>query len=666
MFEIDKHHFIPCDETTGTFPSEKPRYTMTEEVEHTAREMRNTIERLLRFEKRVESKFEDLMKHLTSDNVIFKNTFAQAYNTFLMEVKNEVNSFEGNVDSSMRLFKHDLESNYATLSEECREQIAEYYRSITDDYATLSEECREQITEYYNQFVSSLNTYKTELNTAYDAFRDAIENRLTQYNTSYTESFNGYTSQTNAKLSALEKSFNADYSEFVTQVNRTVTSFMNEWNNNIDARLDSQDAIINDAKLYLSTNLVETIETKLLEMKLSGELEEIIERDVFDSLAAQTSILPVNIKKYGAIGDGMTDETVAFASAFEDCSRVYVPKGVYQINSAFTIPENCELIMEGNINSLNGKSITDFDGTKYAVMRMGETGKISMHNGSKLNGGLIYAKGETKPVIELDIGRENMQNVEISTAILGFFAPNSTAVLFNGSTGSSGSLCHSKFTSAIRGFHYAYYLNRATGNLPWVTFCEFAGVLAQNRKAFSHNLTNMSLAFGTSKWDFTLCGGVWNSENEAIMDCVGDHGTYNISLSDIGEDHTQKIAMDFAKASYSIVNGIPYDSPLIINQQGKYLYFTNGAVNSIAGEHGTLHYAINGGLLTATYVGKIPTGGFVWDNLPFSNLATFNVPYMDKYGVRVRTEKGWNKLTFINDTGTEVSDITLQFTSFIM
>jgi hypothetical protein len=47
MFNIDEKHFMPCEPHAGSFPSEKPRYTVTEEVEHTAREMKNTIDRLL-------------------------------------------------------------------------------------------------------------------------------------------------------------------------------------------------------------------------------------------------------------------------------------------------------------------------------------------------------------------------------------------------------------------------------------------------------------------------------------------------------------------------------------------------------------------------------------------------------------------------------------------
>lgn len=355
MFKIDEKHFMPCNDPTGSFPSEKPRYTMTEEVEHTAREMRNTIDRLLKFEKRVEAKFEDLMKHLTSDNVIFKNTFAEAYNAFLMEVKNEVNVFEGNVDSSMTLFKSNLESDYASLSEDVKTQITNYYNQITENYNSLSEDCRTQITEYYNSFISSLNDYKSELNETYDTFRDAIESRLTQYNDTYVESFNNYTSQMNSKLSTMEKSFNQNYTNFVNQVNTSITEFKNSWANTIEARLDGQDAIINDALLYMKTNMTDSVASIIQEMKANGEFTELIEDEVFTDLSSRVSVVEnvhVTPEMYGAVGDGVADDTEAVKSAISSGKPVQL-NGIYMVTETIIIPTDSHISGGGTIRKTN-------------------------------------------------------------------------------------------------------------------------------------------------------------------------------------------------------------------------------------------------------------------------------------------------------------------------
>lgn len=333
MFNIDEKHFMPC-EPSGTFPPEKPRYTMTEEVEHTAREMRNTIERLLKFEKRVESKFEDLMKHLTSDNVLFKNTFAEAYNTFLMEVKNEVNTFEGNMSSSMSLFKSMLQS----------------------DYATLSEDCRTQITEAYNNFKTDLNAYKEELNATYDNFRDAIESRLSQYNSNYVESFNTFASQINAKLSNMEKSFNQKYSDFVNQVNTFKNTFVSEWTNYTDSiasRLDGQDSMINDAVLYMKTNIIGAVDSIVAEMRNNGDFAELIESQVFSDFNHRLHKIESTARNtpeyYGAVGDGVTNDTVAIQLAIDACNAsdtLILSNKTYCIDAPLTI--NKKLNIEGN------------------------------------------------------------------------------------------------------------------------------------------------------------------------------------------------------------------------------------------------------------------------------------------------------------------------------
>ena len=637
MFDFDENIFFPHHNPAGHFPPEKPRYTMSEELMHTEREMRETIARLIKFEERLQTKFDDMLKHITSDNVIFKNTFAESHRLFLESVKNEINVFEGNVDSSLTLFKE----------------------TISSDYAHLSEEVKSQITTYYNEYVEKLNGYKEELNSIYDNFRNAVESRLEQYNEISVQAHNDFVTSMNTRFTEVERALNADYETFVNQTTTAINEFKTTWTESINSRLDGQDSEIADAVAYMKTNFNASIENLLFTMKEDGSLVGIITTEIFT-----TPIM------FGAVPDGETDCSDAFTNAFKKASRVYVPRGKYRIEKRIEIPANCELVLEGEILSVNGKEASAFSSKNYAVLHLVDQGTMFLHNGSKLLGGLIYSESYTDGAVQLDIREEAMQNVEITTAMIGAFEEGSCAIYIDAFNGTNGSLCHSRFASSIRGFEWAYYFNRPqNASTPWVTFCEMSGILAQNRKAFTHNITNIAHAFGSTRWNFTLCGGgsVWQyDEGEAVMDCVGDHGIYNVLLSDIGEDFAQKIALDFEKAHHSTVHGLEFGSPLIVNKQGKYLYFTNGNVGTVETENGVLHYAINGGVLTGCYVGNIPNGGFVLSDLPFSNKFTLNVPYMDNYGVRVRTEQGWNKLTFINDTASAVEGISLQFTSFLM
>ena len=130
MFELNEKHFIDgCIHDHPNHPP-KPAYTVQEEMMRSTVEMKETIGRMIQFEHRLTEKVDDMLKHLTSDNVIFKNTFTEAYNKFISDVKNEVNVFEGTTNNAWSLFKSTIENAYAQLDEECKAQITAYYNDV--------------------------------------------------------------------------------------------------------------------------------------------------------------------------------------------------------------------------------------------------------------------------------------------------------------------------------------------------------------------------------------------------------------------------------------------------------------------------------------------------------------------------------------------------------
>lgn len=56
-----------------------------------------------------------------------------------------------------------------------------------------------------------------------------------------------------------------------------------------------------------------------------------------------SDITPGSVKNYGAKGDGVTDDTVAFQTALAKNRLVYVPEGTYKLSDTLTIEGNCEL-----------------------------------------------------------------------------------------------------------------------------------------------------------------------------------------------------------------------------------------------------------------------------------------------------------------------------------
>jgi hypothetical protein len=70
---------------------------------------------------------------------------------------------------------------------------------------------------------------------------------------------------------------------------------------------------------------------------------------------------PVNVLDYGAIGDGTTDNAVAFQLAFDAVAdngkSIYIPAGTYKINSVLSTNGHLNMFGDGD------KSILDFNGT---------------------------------------------------------------------------------------------------------------------------------------------------------------------------------------------------------------------------------------------------------------------------------------------------------------
>lgn len=77
------------------------------------------------------------------------------------------------------------------------------------------------------------------------------------------------------------------------------------------------------------------------EYKLSYTAAEINERlGRIDNMAKTDDS---NVKNFGAVGDGTTDDTAAFQSALASNRKVYVPGGTYKLSGELIVGNNCQL-----------------------------------------------------------------------------------------------------------------------------------------------------------------------------------------------------------------------------------------------------------------------------------------------------------------------------------
>ena len=85
-----------------------------------------------------------------------------------------------------------------------------------------------------------------------------------------------------------------------------------------------------------------------------------------------SALYPGNVKKYGAVGDGVTDDTEAFKNALADNPAIFVPTGTY-IVSGIDIPEYRNILGESDFSSV----IKLKDGANRSLLK--NTGAGSVH-----------------------------------------------------------------------------------------------------------------------------------------------------------------------------------------------------------------------------------------------------------------------------------------------
>ena len=98
----------------------------------------------------------------------------------------------------------------------------------------------------------------------------------------------------------------------------------------------------------VNQGLSEEVANKLDKWMEDGTLANIINNTIFEDLNRKiNTVLPIvsklnamqcNVKDFGAIGNGVNDDTLAFQRAIDNCDIIYVPPGNYLIDSVILKP----------------------------------------------------------------------------------------------------------------------------------------------------------------------------------------------------------------------------------------------------------------------------------------------------------------------------------------
>lgn len=144
-------------------------------------------------------------------------------------------------------------------------------------------------------------------------------------------------------------------------------------------------------------DLDQTVKNQLTEWLNDGTLAGLI-----NQLAV---LLPwVSVTTYGATGDGVTDDTLAFQNAIEDSKWIYVPDGNYNITS-LTLKDGTVIFGESKNAVLYQSSLVN-------------SNLIRLANNNILNGLTINANGQGKRGEIAGVYAHTVQNIVITNCLL--------------------------------------------------------------------------------------------------------------------------------------------------------------------------------------------------------------------------------------------------------
>lgn len=137
--------------------------------------------------------------------------------------------------------------------------------------------------------------------------------------------------------------------EVASKINELVDAY-NELNTTRYDVLNNHEQTIRQGVMYMKDNLANTINELFTKMNNAGEIQNILDSifttEYVDSLNALKEH-SVNVKGFGAYGNGISDDTLAIQNAIEYAANhgkvVHLPAGVYLITSSIIL-KDVELI----------------------------------------------------------------------------------------------------------------------------------------------------------------------------------------------------------------------------------------------------------------------------------------------------------------------------------
>lgn len=266
----------------------------------------------------------------------------------------------------------------------------------------------------------------------------------------------------------------------------------NKLENETDKHLESQDQEIDErmgeAENYLRNNLPQTVNNLLQQFEAAGRLDGVLQSNYF-----------ATPQMYGAVADGVTDDTEAFKKALAENKRLFVPAGNYLVSTLE--PKGCEVIGARGAN-IHVTGEIRYDGVYYPRIR-----NLVFTAAGESRDHLLYIKDSYYGVFE-------------GVQIAGYSGAVNNGALLDGSNGN--------------GVYYMHFRNCVFNNLPvGLKFYDFANANTVDNSFFygcevciyndgGENNRILSNTFQT----YSVCGVRIDKTNKGVPKATNIMGNY--------------------------------------------------------------------------------------------------------------------------------------------
>ena len=265
------------------------------------------------------------------------------------------------------------------------EQTAIEATAIVEDMYTIQ-----------NQFVTDNSDTRAQLVNDNQEYLDGLTASKTQFETDL-----------NASKTLFETTLNNDVDLFKTDLNTSKTTF----ENNMTSAVND---IIENANLNIETSVNNKIDT----MATDGTLSTVIDEQLSD-IRQNIKDISISVKKYGAKGDGITDDTIAINNAIVEAINL---KGqgitpVLEFPYAKHYKTTAPIVIPSGINVIMEASIIYYGTSNIAVLTVGETNVANIAKKLKLSASRsVISDWTSEDNISIKLYNNNTADIEIINA----------------------------------------------------------------------------------------------------------------------------------------------------------------------------------------------------------------------------------------------------------